>query len=80
MSDLRRNDNIELTRELWEEILDEFQNGVDFRISRRFDYVMERILEQLILNRGSLQIEIQKHPTQEHSKISDQPEDQPRLF
>ena len=73
MNDLIPGDKIELSQELWEEILNSFKNGVDLRATRRFDSVLEVVLEQLILNRGSLEIKI-------HEKASDPLENQPRLF
>ena len=73
MNELIPGDKIELSQELWEEILNEFENGVNLRATRRFDSVLEVVLEQLILNRGSLEIKI-------HEKPSGPQENQPHLF
>ena len=80
MSELIPGDNIELTRELWEQMLEEFENGVDLRTSRRFDYVLEGILEQLIANRGNLEIVTRKHYSEKQFEEADPLANQPRLF
>ena len=80
MSELIPGDNIELTRELWEQMLEEFENGVDLRTSRRFDYVLEGILEQLIANRGNLEIVTREHYSEKQFGDSDPLANQPRLF